>query len=97
MARVELLLNESLSIVVSIGRAIDGVNTTIQYVPPSGSLNRFGHALNWFFVAMMVLSGTVYFVNGIRYDTVSAGAPLFGPNATIRQSPEAVSTLRKTN
>ncbi len=60
------------------GRAINGVNTTIQYVPPSGPLNRFGQAMNWFFVAMMLLSGTIYFINGIRYDTVSAGSPLPG-------------------
>jgi hypothetical protein len=56
------------------GRAITGVNQTIKYVPPSGSLNRFGHATNWFFVGVMILSGAAYFANGIRYDTTSAGA-----------------------
>ena len=56
------------------GRAIEGVNRTIEYVPPSGSLDRFGQAMNWFFVAMLILSGAVYFANGIRYDTTSAGA-----------------------
>ena len=55
------------------GRAIAGVNQTISYVPRSGSLDRFGHATNWFFVGMMILSGAVYFTNGIRYDTTSAG------------------------
>ncbi len=78
------------------GRAIDGVNTTIQYVPPSGSLDRFGQAMNWFFVAMMILSGAVYFINGIRYDSVSAGAPLLGPNWSIAQSVKLQEALRKT-
>ena len=61
-------------VLLRTGRAITGVNQTIEYVPPSGSLDRFGHATNWFFVGMMVLSGAVYFANGIRYDTTSAGA-----------------------
>ena len=66
------------------GGAIAGVNKTINYVPPSGSLNRFGQAMNWFFVGMLILSGAVYFANGVRYDTTSAGAP----------PPVAASTLR---
>jgi len=45
-------------------------------VPAPGSLDRFGQAVNWFFVGMMLLSGAVYFANGIRYDTTSAGALL---------------------
>jgi hypothetical protein len=49
------------------------VNKTINYVPASGPLDRFGQAMNWFFVGMLILSGAVYFTNGIRYDTTSAG------------------------
>ena len=58
------------------GRAIVGVNKTIQYVPASGNLDRFGQAMNWFFVGILLLSGAVYFTNGIRYDTTSAGESL---------------------
>jgi hypothetical protein len=49
------------------------VNQTINYVPRSGSLDRFGQAVNWSFVGMLILSSAVYFANGIRYDTTSAG------------------------
>ena len=65
------------------GRAITGVNKTIEYVPVVGSLDRFGQAMNWFFVGMMLLSGAVYFINGIRYDTVSAGASVLGGNSPL--------------
>ena len=62
--------------VPSTGQAITGVNKTIKYVPTSESLSRFGQAMNWFFVTMLALSGAVYFVNGIRYDTTSSGASM---------------------
>ena len=63
----------SASCAAATGRPVAGVNKTIQYVPASGSLDRFGQAVNWFFVGMMLLSGAVHFANGIRYDTTSAG------------------------
>ena len=55
------------------GQAIAGVNKTIKYVPKPGSLDRFGQAMNWFFVGMLILGGAVYFINGIRFDTTDAG------------------------
>ena len=48
------------------GSPVTGVNRTAHFVPDNETLERFGRASSWIFIAVLILSGATYIFAGLR-------------------------------
>ncbi len=73
----------------SAGSPVTEINRTAEFVPVNDTLERFGRASSWIFVAVLILSGATYIFAGLSNEhTLPRGGASRLSKTTHRPTPQ---------